>query len=153
MLIERKGNLLESDAQYIVHQSNCVTNKAKHLAESVFNAFPYANIYKPRLQGNYRDKPGTIIVRGNGTDKRFVIALLGQYYPGSSKYNNDSYEKRFAWFTQGLDEIGKIPGLKSIAFPARIGCGAAGGNWDDYYNAIKDFAKLYPHVIVEIITL
>lgn len=152
-LTEIKGDLLESKSQYIVHQSNCVTKRAKHLALSVFKKFPYADIYKPRAEGKYKDKPGSIIIKGNGADQRYVLAILGQFYPGKSKYGNDSPNMRLMWFKQGLKKIEKIEGLTSIAFPARIGCGAAGGDWKLYKKSIMDLAKKLPHVQFEIISL
>ena len=102
--------------------------------------YPYADIYSGRIEP---DKPGTIIIKGNGTDQRFVIALLGQYYPGKSKYVDstlDGIKAREKYFHQGLIEISKIPNLESIAIPKFVGCGAAGGNWDYYYGTIKNFA-------------
>lgn len=152
-LIEKKGDLLEAKTQYIVHQSNCVTKRAKHLALSVFTKFPYANIYAPRLKGHYIDKPGNIIIKGDGEDQRFVIAILGQYYPGKAKYANDTPVKRFEWFRQGLAKIEKIEGLTSIAFPARIGCGAAGGDWKKYKEEIVQLAKKLPDVQFTIVSL
>ena len=37
-------------------------------------------------------------------------------------------------------KIAKIPNLESIAFPWRIGCGLAGGNWEWYLGTLKNFA-------------
>jgi len=150
---EIKGDLLESKAQYIVHQSNCVTAHAKHLALSIFRKFPHADIYSPRKEGKYCDKPGEIIIRGNGDDQRYVIAILGQFYPGKSRYGNDTPNMRLMWFKRGLSKIEKIEGLTSVAFPARIGCGAAGGDWKKYRNAILGLAKRLPDVQFEIVSL
>jgi hypothetical protein len=35
----------------------------------------------------------------------------------------------------------KIEKLESIAFPWRIGCGAAGGNWEKYMKMIEGFSE------------
>lgn len=135
------GDIRDSQEKYIVHQTNCITTKSAHLAKTIFDKFPHADIYKPRIQSGHRDKPGTIIIKGDGKSKRYVINLLGQYYPSKSKFNNDTVELRQKWFKMGLTEILKIPNLTSIAFPWNIGCGSAGGDWDDYYEMIKQFAK------------
>jgi len=134
-------NLFEASEKYICHQCNCITNRAAHLAADMFQRFPHANIYAERTKP---DNPGTIIIRGNGKDQRFVIALLAQYYPGRPKYpdgDRDGYLARRLYFRSCLNEILKIPNLESIAFPEKIGCSAAGGDWGQYQNMIEEFAK------------
>lgn len=142
-----QANLLEIDTKYIVHQCNCFTWVAAGLAQAVFEKFPYANIYKDRKpvgdENGKIDKPGTIIIKGNGIEQRYIINLLGQYYPGRPKYKDsqkDGFKTRKKYFFSGLKEIAKINDLDSIAFPWQIGCGIAGGNWDEYKELIDKFA-------------
>lgn len=136
-----EGDLFETDAKYIAHQCNCVTNRPAHLSKKVFERYPYADIYTGRKEPS---KPGSIVIRGNGKDKRYVINILGQYYPGKVKYPSsklDGFEARKGYFYQGLRKIQEIQGLESIAFPYGIGCGAAGGDWDFYLSLIEKFSK------------
>ena len=160
MLQEIQGDLFESKEKYIVHQCNCVTTRAAHLAADVFRRFPYADVYTcrdPNMQKRavfdnenkqiqpeyYSDKPGNIIVRGNGADQRYVIAILGQFYPGRPRYSDsrlDGVKARQSYFHQGLWKIAQVEGLESVAFPRGIGCGAAGGDWSFYRKMIKKFA-------------
>lgn len=142
------GDLFLTDAKYIVHQCNCVTWRAAHLSAEVFKRYPYANIYAPRQPTDSepakQDEPGTIIVKGDGQDQRYVINLLGQFYPGRPRYSEsakDGFEARKRYFFEGLKKIAEIPDLKSIAFPWGIGCGAAGGDWNFYHKLINRFAK------------
>lgn len=135
------GSLFDATEKYICHQCNCVTNKAAHLAFDMFEKFPHSNIYAPRTSP---DKPGHIIIKGNGQDERYVIALLGQYYPGKSKYplsTLDGVPAREKYFYHSLLRLSKVPDLESIAFPWRIGCGAAGGDWEHYLEMITNFAN------------
>lgn len=135
-----RGDLLESEAKYIVHQTNCVSEGgAAGLARHLFNKFPYADTYKNRIE---EDKPGTIVVRGNGDDQRYVINLMGQYYPGSFLPNtdNDNANKRKTYFFKALLEIAKIEDLESVAFPYRVGCGIAAGDWDWYLDTLLKFS-------------
>lgn len=134
-----EGNLLTCDAKYVVHQCNCVSIKPRTLAEVIFNKYPYSDIYTNR---KFRDNPGHIIVRGNGTTQRYIIAMLSQFYPGKPKYRNDkAYLRRF-WFKKCLEEIAALgPNLESVAFPYNIGCDAAGGKWDEYKRMIDEFAQ------------
>jgi|SRR6185369_1222853 hypothetical protein len=135
------GDLFDAKEKYLCHQCNCVTNRAAHLAKDVFARYPYADVYTGRTT---HDKPGTIIVKGNGQDQRYVIALLGQYYPGKSKYPNSTLDgilTRQNYFYKCLLRIAQLPNLESVAFPWRIGCGAAGGIWENYLGNITNFAN------------
>lgn len=133
------GNLFDARETFLVHQANCVTKRAKHLAADVFKRFPYANVYKGRTKP---DKPGDIILRGNGVSQRFVVAMLAQYYPGRPRYAKsslDGFVARQKYFRQALHLMGDLEG--SFAFPYGIGCGAAGGDWNFYLKQIENWAQ------------
>lgn len=135
------GNLFDSKEKYLLHQINCITTRSAHLAKDVFAKYPYADVYSSRKDS---DIPGNIIIRGNGDDQRFIIGLLGQYYPGKPKYPDSSKDGTLArekYFYQCLLKVARIPNLESVAFPWHISCGAAGGNWNHYYGTIINFAK------------
>jgi len=157
MLIEIKGDITElDDVKYICHQCNCVsTGKSAGLAKFIFDKFPYANTYRKRDPENARtrSKPGTIEIMGDGSKfKRYVINLYAQYYPGLPQYETDSVTKREEWMKQCLAQIYNMRDkLESIAFPKKIGCAIAGGNWDHYYGFIKKLALHIPKAKVYIV--
>lgn len=135
-----KEDLLDATEEYICHQCNCCTTQSKFLAKQIFDRYPTANTYIHRTRDpNTRSTPGTIEVF-DCADK-YIVNMFSQFYPGKSKYNNDSLYKRKKWFKLCLDHIAQIPNIKKIAMPFRIGCGAAGGKWDEYFNLIKEFSK------------
>ncbi len=127
----KEGNILNATEDYIMHQTNCLTTNAAGLAAALFKKFPYANIYKTRLSGK-KDRVGTIKIIQN------IIHCFGQYYPGKPKYREQE-KKRYRWFLNCLKLIESTfkNNTVSIAYPYKIGCGMAGGNWDLYYDAIK----------------
>jgi O-acetyl-ADP-ribose deacetylase (regulator of RNase III) len=132
-----KGDLLKSKDQFIAHQTNCISTGAAGLAASIFRKYPYSNIYTRRQEPSI---PGTIAIDGDGINNRFIIHIMGQNYPGS--FNEfETQEMRLNWFKNCLNEISLIDNLHSIGFPYMIGCGLAGGNWNDYYNLIYDFSE------------
>jgi O-acetyl-ADP-ribose deacetylase (regulator of RNase III) len=134
-----KGDLLNCDAQYIAHQTNCISQNAGGLALDLFIKYPYADCYKRRKND---DVPGTINIRGDGKEQRFVIALFAQYYPGGPKTDRiDSKTQREVYFAMCLDEIFKIKNMQSIAFPNLIGCGLAKGDWNIYKSMLEDFSN------------
>lgn len=134
------GSIFDSKEKYLCHQTNCVTTRAAHLSKTVFEYYPYADIYTKRQEP---DKPGTIVVKGDGDSHRFIVNMLGQYYPGSPRYpdgKGDGTLAREEYFHKCLIALSKIPNLESVAFPYRIGCGAAGGNWEKYQTMISNFS-------------
>lgn len=135
------GDIFNATEKYLCHQCNCVTNKAAHLAKDVFEHYPYADIYTPRTA---HDKPGHILIRGNGKDERYIVAMLGQYYPGRARFpksTQDGIPAREKYFYHCLLRLAQVPDLESVAFPWRIACGAAGGDWEHYLEMINNFAK------------
>lgn len=143
------GNIFDAKEKYICHQCNCLTRKAAHLSKDMFQHFPYADIYKDRTSP---DIPGTIIIRGNGKDQRYVINILGQYYPGKPKFSDsklDGFEARQKYFYNALLKIANIDNLESVAFPVGIACGAAGGDWNKYSLIIENFSKCMDELGVE----
>lgn len=146
---EINKSIIEADTKYICHQCNCLTNHSAGLALAIFNNFPYANIYKIRpKQQDWKQQVnilGTINVAGNGEDQRFVINMLAQLFPGKSKYPNskiDGVSAREEYFKMCLEKINKIPNLETIAFPEKIGCTMAGGNWEKYREMIQEFDSM-----------
>jgi hypothetical protein len=133
-------DLLKANETYICHQTNCVTNKSAHLSQAVFTEFPYADIYTCRK--GYVDTPGTIIVKGAwASSERPVVNMLGQYYPGHSRYKGakkDGEIARLRFFKSCLSYMLELEG--SFAFPWKIGCGAAGGDWEHYLDHLIRFS-------------
>lgn len=158
MIIQIDGDITKVKTKYIAHQCNCISQKASGLAKTLFEVFPWCNIYSERVPINHRDFhpdcPGAISVHGNGKNQRYIINMLGQLWPGRPKYPRDKidgYKAREEYFKQCIKEITKIENLESIAFPVNIGCGFAGGNWTIYKKSIETFAKVRSDVEVVLI--
>lgn len=161
-----ESNILDSDAQVIVlvvPTSNCLKTckKGKGLAASITERFPYADFYTNRKKDCV---PGSIEMRGGKGIGRFVCAFYAQIRPGkpiegsseerSSGFSNerDREEKRIQYFAKCLIALGSVKNLREVAFPYKIGCGLAGGNWEKYLNMIKEFAISNKNVKVFIIS-
>lgn len=153
-----RGNILYADTKYIAHQCNCITTKSKGLSKIIFDRHPYADIYSSRPEKvDYKNLPegqkaGTIIIKGNDRDQRYIINMLSQIYPGPPKFIQsklDGESARIKYFIECLDKISKIENLESIAFPYGVGCGLAGGNWNIYFPLLKGFAKhIHPTPVI-----
>lgn len=134
------GNIFSTSAKYIAHQTNCVSSNSKGLAKTIFDLCPYANSYILRDHTNITN-PGTIEIYGHEPSYRYIINMNAQYYPGKPSANFDTIQNRKKWFHNCLLEIIKIPNLDSIAFPSKIGCNLAGGDWEWYFKQIVKFEK------------
>jgi len=136
MAVEVRGDLLtitlehNTMCNYICHQTNCTSTYAKGLAKHIFDKFPNANTYCP----GFIRTLGCISIHGN------VINMYAQLYPGKPR-SRDNKTQRLNAFRQCLKQIAEIDELGSIAFPHRIGCGLAGGNWAEYKALIDKFAE------------
>lgn len=158
IIIHSESNLLLSEEQYLIHQCNCVSRRAAHLSKSVFRKFPYADIYSGRekevsIKSLPEDqRPGTILVRGDGDSQRYIVNLLGQVFPGTPKFETgiDTLLTRERYFLSGIQRIFTRLDPESIALPWRIGCGAAGGRWPVYASLIYSYSLLYPRVNIHI---
>ncbi len=139
-------DLTSSEAQIIAQQCNCVTKKAKGLSLSIKERYPHADFYSKRTTPS---TPGTIKIRG-GKGKRYVLAMFAQYQPGRPKTQEDK-ENRIGWFKKCLSKISNIKNLKSIAFPYKIGCGLAGGDWKMYKRCILEWALKNERIRVVIV--
>lgn len=135
------GDLLEAKEKYVAHQANCVSQKSMGLAKKIFDKFPHSNIYSAR---EIPDKPGSIYISGDGLEKKFIIHMFGQYYPGKPKYIDSALDGsliREKYFYKCLVKMSKISNLESVAFPWRIGCGLGGGIWEHYLGTLTNFAE------------
>lgn len=154
-----QGDLLESSCDIIVQQINCICVKPKGLSKAIADKYPYANFYSKRRATigkkfiknlaviEDRGVPGEIIVGyPENPEDPIVIGILGQYDYGKVNMNRSSEtsKQREKWFAEGLEKIliwtQRLEGKKSIGFPFMIGCGLAGGNWENYSRMLDSFS-------------
>ena len=153
-----RGDLLKTSCPILVQQSNCLTVRGKGLSSSISKAFPYADLYAQRVSlggknlatEETRGRPGTIEIlkdpKGKGPQ---VACLLSQWAPGKGQYrypgpHRDTPKKRIQWFMRCLCHLSMhmaTEGITEVAFPYKIGCGLAGGDWIVYEEHLKKFAK------------
>lgn len=128
-----KGNLLDSDCDYICHQVNCHGVMGAGIAKQIRDRWPwvfvsyheYCNRCKNRNESPLGEIWGVSIGRDNRNDQ-WVINMFSQesfgYYGGQFT----SYDA----FTKCLTTMAdRLPRDKTIGFPKGIGCGLGGGNW------------------------
>lgn len=171
-MILKSGDLLESDADVLVQQCNCLTRTSKGLSAAIAQRLgvdPYAQ----RSGTNVADatstsQPGSVSLHAvRGRPQQQVACLYAQYAPGSCRRTYASYERvkqergveesaalREQWFEACLGALAAQlgPEVRSVAFPHGIGCGLAGGSWPRYCAMLERWAASVPFA-VSIVTM
>ena len=133
MIHEIKGNLLDTNCQYICHQVNCQGKMNSGVAKAIRNKWPEVHtqylkkyIDDDELLGEIQHVPVS--------NFQCVINMFAQQYYGYDGYRYTSYDA----FWSCVNRIAvTVPVGSSIAFPGRIGCVRGGANWDVIKNMIE----------------
>ncbi len=135
------GNVLNyTQPFYIAHQVNCQSKRGMGLSKQVFDKYPCANDYSRGTHG----LPGTIHIYGG------IINMFAQIKPGKPSGKFDNNTKRFEYFSECLENIlRQVPKDSTIVLPYGIGCGLAGGDWEQYFLRIKLFSEHINVILVK----
>lgn len=128
-----KGNLLDSDCDYICHQVNCQGVMNSGVARQIRERWPWVftsyHAYCERCKIEGESPLGTIwgvVIDRDNRSRQWVVNIFGQETFGYYGGRFTSYDA----FTKCLTAMReRLPRDKSIAFPKNIGCGLGGGNW------------------------
>lgn len=136
-----KGDLLDSNCDYICHQVNCMGVMGAGIAKQIKGRYPevydaYRDRYDDYIQFNNESLLGSIdIVPISGKPGQHVINMYSQNKCGGAGRRYTSYDA----FANALHHIRKaVPVEASIAFPKNIGCGLGGGNWNIIFPMISE---------------
>ena len=152
MMTAFKGNLLDSDCDYICHQVNCQGRMGSGIAKAIRDKWPvvyteYINKYKEtqdkvlRDCGSFEFMPDVSeVLLGqiqliDVSEKQSVINMFAQQFYGYDGQRYTSYDA-FDTCIQSIKE--HIPKGSSIGFPYKIGCGLGGANWRVIHAMIED---------------
>ena len=137
MIHEIKGNLLDTNCQYICHQVNCQGKMNSGVAKAIRDKWP--EVYTQYLQkyvdaDGYADELLGEIQHVPVSNLQCVINMFAQQYYGYDGHRYTSYDA----FWSCVNRIAvTVPVGSSLAFPGRIGCVRGGANWDVIKNMIE----------------
>ena len=125
-----KGNLLDSNCDYICHQVNCQGVMGSGIARQIRERWP--EVYK-----DYRDwyelitSNHAIMLGANDYTPvddytKTVISMAAQFCCGYDGKKYTSYDAFYSCLKQITIDV---PKGRKIGFPKNIGCGLGGGNW------------------------
>jgi O-acetyl-ADP-ribose deacetylase (regulator of RNase III) len=126
-----KGNLLDSDCDYICHQVNCQGVMGSGIARQIRERWP--EVYE-----SYRDFYENCIWRKQNmlgkvdfapiyNSRQMVVNMFAQDNCGYDGARYTSYDA-FATALHNIDYC--VQQRSTIGFPKNIGCGLGGGNWN-----------------------
>lgn len=141
-LIE-KGNIFNSDCEFLVNPVNCVGVMGKGLALEFKNKYPLNfEIYKKACDNASFNIGNLLIVP---VDNKFIVN-----FPTKKHWRNKS---DLEFIKIGLEELKvaiKDFNIKSIAIP-KLGCGLGGLDWNEVFDLIKDFHNsIVDNVLVQV---
>lgn len=138
MIHHIKGNILTSDCNVIIHQSNCMGGFGSGIAGQIRKEYPL--VYEA-FKADNRSPENKLGDYSSAFDKHYLFFnLYGQmYYGGKPGIVYTDYEA----FEKGLNAVlsSFVPMFSvkynKIGMPYKIGCGLAGGDWNIVYSIIE----------------
>ena len=146
------GNLLDAPVDYICHQVNCQGRMGSGIAKQIKERWPV--VYDAYI-GAYKDREDEILRNCGGfehmpdvsetllgylqkvpvNEEQVVINMFAQQYYGYDGKRYTSYDAFWACLGGIRDAV---PKGSKIGFPAKIGCGLGGANWEVIFRMIKE---------------
>lgn len=125
-----EGSLLDSKAQILVHQVNCQGRMGSGIAKTIRDTYPI--VYDEYMK-YCEQHPDPKMRLGNinivkVSNKQAVCNLFGQLQYGYDGKRYTSYDA-VSDALERLRDFCVEKGVKSIAFPKKMGCGLGGARW------------------------
>lgn len=140
MIEYRNGDLLDSDADIIVHQVNCLGAFNSGLAGQIRRK--WAEVYDEYRKAcdNSYDNPEDLLgaVQFVMVDGKYVANCFGQLAYGKARRYTDYDALRSA-----LKTVREFMPQAHIAIPHKIGCGLGGGDWNVVSGIIEETFNNY----------
>lgn len=130
MITYLKGNLLDSDCDYICHQVNCRGVMGAGIAKQIRERWPevydsYRDFHEDCIWQK-REMLGKVDFAPIFNTKQTVINMFCQDNIG---YDGNRYTSYDAFATALYNIMYRVDEGAVIGFPKCIGCGLGGGNW------------------------
>ena len=145
-----KGDLLDAKEDVIAHQVNCRGVMGAGVAKQIREKWPYVyHRYRECCYAHAIDPKALlgycqfVHLDGKTANRNLIVSnLFGQVEYGRGKSFTDEEGFRRAlnsmsFMLKNRSHNFKEP-LATIAMPYKIGCGLAGGNWDNIYKIIEE---------------
>ena len=140
MVTYHQGDLIKSSCNVICHQTNCMGAMGSGIAKTIRALYPdsYKALRERFEKGEAKLGEIDIVpVETENGSLRFVINMYSQreYLPRGIQHTD--YEA-FKSCLAMIKSFCHIKSIYKIGFPAKIGCGLAGGNWSVVKELIEE---------------
>lgn len=144
-LVERRGDVLISGADVIAHQVNCFGVMGAGLAKQIKQKYPHVYEEYHKLCEDNKHDIGLLGLAHwvKIDDSHWIANLFGQHgYGRNDKYTIIPALKVALLRTVQVCEEWAVAEKRSVrlAVPHKIGCGLAGGNWDEVREILEEIA-------------
>lgn len=151
MVIIRRGDILDSDANIIAHQVNCMGFMNDGLAKRIRETYPQVfERYKKTCEDFHKNKESKRLLGKFQVvelpDGQQIYNIFGQY-----QFGRDKCFTNYDALREALTDIESCARLNNqkVALPYKLGCGLSGGEWTIIEAIIIDvFAE--SEVVVEL---
>lgn len=152
-MIEKNGNLFDTDANYIGHGVNTMGLMGAGIAKTFRELFPYNyGVYKRACVMDML-KPGEFLVvpdKMNGSgDRKLIVNFASQEQPGADA----TYQRLFNSLSTFAQEAALIHRVErfgnKVAIP-EIGCGIGGLKWESVAAIIETVELITPEIEFEV---
>lgn len=138
MVIDKEGDLFESECDILCHQVNCQGVMGSGIAKQVRDKYPellycYKLACETLGSGNLGDVYFYPCIRG----KRLIANLFGQDKYGYDGKLYTNYEALESCINRVY--VRAVSYNESVAFPYLMGCDRGGGDWDIVLGMIKKY--------------
>lgn len=140
MIEYRNGDLLDADADIIVHQVNCLGAFNSGIAGQIRRKWPEVYEEYSKACDDKYDNPIDLLgaVQFVMVDGKYVANCFGQLTYGEA-YRYTDYEA----LRSGLKIVREFMPWAHIAIPYKIGCVFGGGDWNVVSGIIEDIFRDY----------
>jgi O-acetyl-ADP-ribose deacetylase (regulator of RNase III) len=132
-----KGNLLDSNCDYICHQVNCQGVMGSGIARQIRERWPrvytgYVRFCEREEKGDSESLLGRVFfTNGTFTQEEHSGKTVANMFSQSNYGYDGARYTSYSAFRDCLIVIrNRVPTNKTIGFPKNIGCGLGGGNWN-----------------------
>ena len=144
-----KGNVF--DYPVICHQVNCKGVMGAGLAKQIRERYPFVYTEYKNLCSRNKDLLGHILIsHESGLNGKMIINMFAQDGYGRDKRYTDytAFKNCLEVLACNMNAYSCVGHYNTIAFPYKIGCGLAGGDWYIVLGMIKDFSKKVKQKVV-----
>lgn len=134
-VIEKKGDLLDLDANIICHQVNCLGIMGGGIALQIKKKWPLVFEQYKEYCDKHIEAPEEMLGKAfmSPADGRWVANIFSQFGVGTDQQQTDyasieeGIKDLFTWICKSRNALGNEI---SIGIPKNYGCGLGGGDWN-----------------------